>query len=111
MGEHKLIMGQDIYFWNFIILMFFTLFEVGAVFFEEYPGTNTRVSMYVVWGILIVVGIIKGFGIGAFFMHGFYREGHRDFVQFHQAYDDMIRYLKNTVIATKHTVIHREWFK
>ena len=29
--------------------MFFTLFEVGAVFFEEYPGTNTRVSVYVVW--------------------------------------------------------------
>ena len=51
MGEHKLIMGKDIYFWNFIILMFFTLFEVGAVFFEEYPGTDIRVSMYVVWGI------------------------------------------------------------
>ena len=29
MGEHKLIMGKDIYFWNFIILMLFTLFEVG----------------------------------------------------------------------------------
>ena len=27
MGEHKLIMGKDIYFWNFIILMIFTLFE------------------------------------------------------------------------------------
>ena len=49
MGEHKLIMGKDIFFWNFIILMFFTLFEVGAIFFEEYPGTDTRVSMYVVW--------------------------------------------------------------
>ena len=42
MGEHKLIMGKDIYFWNFIILMLFTLFEVGAVFFEEWPGRTHR---------------------------------------------------------------------
>ena len=44
MGEHettgifesivdKLPGNYDIYFWNFIILMFFTLFEVAAVFF------------------------------------------------------------------------------
>jgi hypothetical protein len=62
MGEHKLIMGKDIYFWNFIILMFFTLFEVGAVYVEG-------IGLYIVWAILIGVGIIKGFGIGAFFMH------------------------------------------
>ena len=31
MGEHKLIMGKDIYFWNFVVLMIFTFFEVGAV--------------------------------------------------------------------------------
>ncbi|MEC8107378.1 MAG: hypothetical protein VX115_06530, partial [Candidatus Thermoplasmatota archaeon] len=68
MGEHKLIMGKDIYFWNFIILMLFTLFEVGAVFFEEWPGTDTPISLTAVWAILIVVGIVKGFGIGAFFM-------------------------------------------
>ena len=69
MGEHKLIMGKDIYFWNFIILMIFTLFEVGAVFFEEVPGTDIAISITAVWAILIVVGIVKGFGIGAFFMH------------------------------------------
>ena len=69
MGEHKLIMGKDIYFWNFIVLMLFTLFEVGAVFFEEVPGTDIPVSLTAVWAILIVVGIVKGFGIGAFFMH------------------------------------------
>ena len=69
MGEHKLIMGKDIYFWNFIVLMLFTLFEVGAVFFEEVPGTDIPISLTAVWAILIVVGIVKGFGIGAFFMH------------------------------------------
>jgi hypothetical protein len=40
MGEHVEFMGKDIYFWNFIVLMFFTLFEVGAVFFEVIPGTE-----------------------------------------------------------------------
>ena len=63
MGEHKLIMGKDIYFWNFIVLMIFTFFEVGAVFFEDWFTLTT------IWGILIVVGIVKGFGIGAYFMH------------------------------------------
>ena len=63
MGEHKLIMGKDIYFWNFIVLMIFTFFEVGAVFFEELFTLTT------IWGILIIVGIVKGFGIGAYFMH------------------------------------------
>ena len=62
MGEHAEFMGKDVYFWNFIVLMFFTLFEVGAVFFEGIPKSA-------VWGILIVVGLIKGFGIAAFFMH------------------------------------------
>ena len=51
MGEHettgilesiveKLPGGYDIYFWNFVILMFFTLFEVAAVFFETIPSTD-----------------------------------------------------------------------
>ena len=51
MGEHettgilesiveKLPGGYDIYFWNFVILKFFTLFEVAAVFFETIPGTD-----------------------------------------------------------------------
>ena len=52
--------GKDIYFWNFLILMFFTLFEVGAVFFEEIPGTEIEITRLMVWAILIGVGIIKG---------------------------------------------------
>jgi hypothetical protein len=69
MGEHVEFMGKDIYFWNFIVLMFFTLFEVGAVFFEVIPGTEIEVTKLMVWIILIVVGIIKGYGIAAYFMH------------------------------------------
>ena len=57
--------GKDIYFWNFLILMFFTLFEVGAVFFEEIPGTEIEITRLMVWAILIGVGIIKGYGIAA----------------------------------------------
>ena len=62
MGEHKLIMGKDIYFWNFIVLMIFTLFEVAAVFYEG-------IGLSTVWAILIIVGIVKGYGIAAYFMH------------------------------------------
>jgi len=72
MGEHETtgfienifdgLLGKDIYFWNFVVLMFFTLFEVGAVFFSG-------IDMYVVWAILIGVGIVKGYGIAAYFMH------------------------------------------
>ena len=66
MGEHaKLYMGKDIYFWNFIVLMVFTLFELGAVFFETVPGTEISISRSAVWAILIVVGIVKGYGIAA----------------------------------------------
>ena len=36
--------GKDIYFWNFQVLMFFTLFEVGAVFFEVIPGKDIRIT-------------------------------------------------------------------
>ena len=69
MGEHIEFMGKDIYFWNFIVLMFFTLFEVGAVFYDVVPGTDIAITKSAVWAILIIVGIIKGFGIAAFFMH------------------------------------------
>ena len=61
--------GTDVYYVNFIILMFFTLFEVAAVFFEYIPGTDIEITRTAVWGVLIVVGIIKGYGIAAFFMH------------------------------------------
>ena len=82
MGEHKYtgpiagifqkmadIIGKDVYYVNFLILMFFTLFEVAAVFFETVPGTDIQITRGAVWGVLIVVGIIKGYGIAAFFMH------------------------------------------
>ena len=69
MGEHKLYYGKDIYFWNFIILMVFTVIEVAAVFFSKIPGTEIEISRGMVWSILILVGIIKGYGIAAFFMH------------------------------------------
>ena len=72
MGEHEPsgifektfdgLLGQDIYFWNFIILMIFTLAEVSAVFCVGIP-------LNVVWAILIGVGIVKGYGIAAYFMH------------------------------------------
>ena len=63
------IIGKDVYYVNFLILMFFTLFEVAAVFFETVPGTDIQITRGAVWGVLIVVGIIKGYGIAAFFMH------------------------------------------
>ena len=74
MGEHettgifesivdKLPGNYDIYFWNFVILMFFTLFEVAAVFFEEIPGTTIPITLYTVWAILIGVGVIKGLSL------------------------------------------------
>ena len=70
MGEHettgifesivdKLPGDYDIYFWNFIILMFFTLFEVAAVFFETIPGTDIHITLYAVWAILIGVGAVS----------------------------------------------------
>ena len=73
MGEHettgifesivdKLPGNYDIYFLNFVLLMFFTLFEVAAVFFSGIP-------LKAVWAILIGVGIVKGYGISAYFMH------------------------------------------
>ena len=81
MGEHKYtgpiagifqkmadIIGKDVYYVNFLILMFFTLFEVAAVFFETIPGTEIQITRGAVWGVLIVVGIIKGYGIAALFM-------------------------------------------
>ena len=80
MGEHetsgifeslveKLPGNFDIYFWNFVILMIFTVFEVGAVFFDVIPGTDIEISLSLVWAILIGVGVVKGYGIAAYFMH------------------------------------------
>jgi hypothetical protein len=49
--------------------MVFTVFEVAAVFFDEIPGTSIDISLTAVWAILIGVGIVKGYGIAAYFMH------------------------------------------
>lgn len=62
MGD-TMIMGKDIYFWNFLILMVFTVVEVAAVFYGD------SMDLKIVWAILIGVGIIKAYGIAAFFMH------------------------------------------
>ncbi|MDP6869849.1 MAG: cytochrome C oxidase subunit IV family protein [Candidatus Poseidoniaceae archaeon] len=82
MGEHKYtgpiagifqkladVFKTDVYMVNFVILMIFTLFEVAAVFFTTIPGTDIEITRTAVWSILIGVGIIKGYGIAAFFMH------------------------------------------
>ena len=63
------IFKTDVYMVNFVLLMFFTLFEVAAVFFDKIPGTDFLITRGRVWGGLIGVGIIKGYGIAAFFMH------------------------------------------
>ena len=43
--------------------------QVAAVFFEKIPGTDIEITLYAVWAILIGVGVIKGYGIAAYFMH------------------------------------------
>jgi hypothetical protein len=63
------LIGKDVYFVNFLILMFLTLFEVAAVFFTQIPFTEIEITRGAVWGVLIIIGIVKGYGIAAFFMH------------------------------------------
>ena len=57
------LIGRDVYFVNFLILMVFTVIEVAAVFYGE------SMSLNAVWAILIGVGVVKAYGIAAFFMH------------------------------------------
>ena len=52
---------KDVYFLNFVVLIIFTVIEVGAVAVKM-PTTATAL-------VLISVGIIKGVGIAALFMH------------------------------------------
>ena len=58
------LIGRDVYFVNFLILMIFTVIEVAAVFFY-----GESMSLNAVWAILIGVGVVKAYGIAAFFMH------------------------------------------
>ena len=69
MGEHaegwqktlKEKTGQDVYFWNFVLLMVFTVIEVVAVYIEMSHAATQF--------ILVAVAVVKFFGIAAFFMH------------------------------------------
>ena len=69
--HHWELAGLDIYAWNFIVLMIFTVIEVGAVYIDMHDifGVSYSTERYLTWVILIGVGIIKGYGIAAFFMH------------------------------------------
>ena len=65
--HHHKIFGIDIYDFNFAVLMIFTAIEVVAVALTfSMKGT---VSMSTVVWILVIVGIVKGYGIAAVFMH------------------------------------------
>lgn len=65
--HHHTLFGFDAYNFNFAILMIFTAIEVVAVALTfSMKGT---VSMTTVIWILVVVGLVKGYGIAAIFMH------------------------------------------
>ena len=69
MGEHghHTIFGFDRYKFNFWVLMIFTAIEVVAVALTF--SMRDAVSMGTVVFILVAVGIVKGIGIAALFMH------------------------------------------
>ena len=69
MGEHghHTIFGFDRYKFNFWVLMIFTAIEVVAVALTF--SMRDAVSMGTVVFILVAVGIVKGVGIAAIFMH------------------------------------------
>ena len=64
---HHTIFGFDRYNFNFWVLIIFTAIEVVAVALTF--SMRDAVSMSTVVIILVVVGIVKGFGIAAIFMH------------------------------------------
>ena len=64
---HHTIFGFDRYNFNFWVLIIFTAIEVVAVALTF--SMRDAVSMSTVVFILVVVGIVKGFGIAAIFMH------------------------------------------
>ena len=69
MGEHghHTIFGFDRYKFNFWVLMIFTAIEVVAVALTF--SMRDAVSMGTVVFILVAVGVVKGVGIAAIFMH------------------------------------------
>ncbi|MDP6899495.1 MAG: cytochrome C oxidase subunit IV family protein [Candidatus Thalassarchaeaceae archaeon] len=65
--HHHTLFGFDAYNMNFAILMIFTAIEIVAVALTfSMEGT---VSMTTVVWILVIVGLVKGYGIAAIFMH------------------------------------------
>ena len=69
MGEHghHTLFGFDRYKFNFWVLMIFTAIEVVAVALTF--SMRDAVSMGTVVFILVAVGVVKGIGIAAIFMH------------------------------------------
>jgi len=51
----------NIYNFNFFALMLLTVIEVGAVYLD--------LPKYDTWAVLVGVGLLKAFGIAAWFMH------------------------------------------
>ena len=66
-GGHHTIFGFDRYKFNFWVLMIFTAIEVVAVALTF--SMRDAVSMGTVVFIFVAVGIVKGVGIAAIFMH------------------------------------------
>ena len=71
MGEHKTIMGKDLYWMNFFGLMLLTLIEVAAVGLDLSPEatglsyTEKELTLF----ILVGIGLPKFIMIAAIFMH------------------------------------------
>ena len=59
----------SIYSLFLILILTLELKAEELVFFETVPFTDIDISRSAVWAILIGVGIVKGYGIAAFFMH------------------------------------------
>ena len=69
MSEHQMAKWEmalakpfgNIYNFNLALLMLFTVIEVGAVYMD--------LPKYETWAVLVGVGLVKAFGIAAWFMH------------------------------------------
>ena len=71
MGEHKTIMGKDLYWMNFFGLMILTLIEVAAVGLDLSPETTglSYTEKELTLFILVGIGLPKFIMIAAIFMH------------------------------------------
>ena len=71
MGEHKTIMGKDLYWMNYFGLMILTLIEVAAVGLDLSPETTglSYTEKELTLLILVGIGLPKFIMIAAIFMH------------------------------------------